>query len=102
MSGVSVLAKRLRQARVRAGLSQRKLGIAAGLEESAANVRINQYERGRHTPNIQMVQRFAKVLRVPTPFFYAEDDGLALWILAFAKASMTLRQSVVKKMEKLP
>ena len=47
----SVVARRLKEARVRAGLSQKQLGIKAGIEEFSASPRINQYERGKHTPD---------------------------------------------------
>lgn len=99
MAELPVTARRLKQARLWAGLSQRKLGLAVGLDESASNVRINQYERGRHTPNFSMTRRLAKVLGVPAPFLYAEDDGLANWILAYEKVGASTRATVLKKAE---
>lgn len=85
MKGRSVIAERLREARVRAGLSQKKLGILAGIDEFSASARINQYERGKHSPEFSTVERLAKVLGTPTPFFYCRDDGLAAWILRFSE-----------------
>lgn len=81
MADFSVVAKRLREARTRAGLSQKQLGIKAGIDEFSASPRINQYERGKHAPDYSTVERLAKVLKVPTPFFYAGDDDLAEIIL---------------------
>ena len=43
----------LRQARARAGLSQRQLGRLTGVAES----RISDYENGRHQPSAAMLQR---------------------------------------------
>jgi len=80
---VAVFASRLKEARLRAGLSQEKLGILAGIDEFSASARVNQYERGKHAPDFQMAERLAQVLNVPTPYLYAADDALAEWILAF-------------------
>src|SRR5687767_687800 len=97
MGRVSVMAKRLKQARLRAGLSQKKLGIAAGIDEFTASARINQYERDKHMPDFPTAERLAKVLGVPTPYLYAKDDTLAAWILAFDEVSAATRQSILKK-----
>ena len=83
MKGRSTVAMRLREARLRAGISQKKLGILAGIDEFSASARINQYERGKHTPEFHTAERLAKVLHVPTPYLYCSDDELAAWILAF-------------------
>lgn len=80
---LNVVALRLRQARLEAGLSQEKLGILAGIDEFSASARVNQYERGRHVPDFQLLEKFANVLKVPQPYFYAKDDALAEYILKF-------------------
>ncbi len=85
MKGRSVVAQRLREARVRAGISQKKLGTLAGIDEFSASARINQYERGKHSPEFNTVERLAKVLDTPTPFFYCRDDELAKWILRYGE-----------------
>ncbi len=95
MKGRSVVAQRLKEARLKAGLSQKRLGILAGIHEDSASPRINQYERGKHTPELGTVERLAKVLGVPTPFLYCRDDDLAQWILTYAGRSKPERQ--VKK-----
>jgi len=77
MAGKSIVAKRLGEARMRSGLSQKKLGILAGMDEFAASPRINQYERGKHTPDLGTIERIAKVLGVPSAYFYAVEDDLA-------------------------
>lgn len=76
-SGLPIVAKRLREARERKGLSQKALGIAAGIDEFSASARVNQYERGKHVPDLLTVRNFAGVLAVPVPYFYAEDELLA-------------------------
>lgn len=97
MGDVSVVAKRLRQARLRAGISQQQLGIKAGIDRFAASARINQYERGKHVPDIWTAARLARVLSVPAPFLYAEDNALAAWILVFDQVSVSIRRSILRK-----
>ena len=79
---MSVLGKRLKEARLRAGLSQEQLGIDAGLDPMSASARMNRYELGNRVPNFELVQELAKVLKVPAPYFYADDEAMAKLILA--------------------
>jgi len=73
----SPLPKRLKEARLAANISQKKLGIAAGMDEFSASARMNHYELGRHSPDFLMLKKIAEVLSVPTAYFYAEEDALA-------------------------
>ena len=96
MAELSVVARRLRQARLRVGLSQRQLGIKAGIDPFAASARINQYERGKHTPDVETAARLARVLAVPAPFLYAQDNALASWILAFDEVRSSVRRAIIR------
>lgn len=78
-----VYSRRLREAREARGISQRNLGIEAGLDEFVASTRINRYEAGVHQPDLQTLQRLAAVLDQPVAYFYAEDDELAAVIRKF-------------------
>lgn len=78
-----IFCKRLKQARLSQGLSQKSLGIAAGLDEFVASTRINRYEKGIHQVDLDTAQRLAEVLEVPVAYFYAEDDGLAEVIVEY-------------------
>jgi transcriptional regulator with XRE-family HTH domain len=78
-----VYSRRLREAREACGISQRNLGIEAGLDEFVASTRVNRYETGVHQPDLQTLQQLAKVLGLPLAYFYAEDDVLALLIKDF-------------------
>ncbi|MEZ7493379.1 helix-turn-helix transcriptional regulator [Pseudoalteromonas arctica] len=80
--------KRLKEARLAKGLSQKKLGILAGMDQFAASPRMNQYEKGVHSPDFQTVRALAKVLEVPTAFFYCEEDELAGLILAYKENTL--------------
>jgi transcriptional regulator with XRE-family HTH domain len=95
MKGRSIVAKRLREARLRVGISQKRLGILAGIDEFSSSSRINQYERGKHTPDFVTVERLAKVLEVPAPYLFCKDNELAEWILMFTRLSVTQREAIL-------
>ncbi len=82
MSG-SPLSKRLKEARLAANYSQKKLGIEAGMDQFSASARMNHYEMGRHTPDYSTLQRIATVLKLPVAYFYADSDDLATVIKEF-------------------
>lgn len=77
--------RRLRQAREALGISQRSLGILAGLDEFVASARVNRYETGVHQPDLKTLECLAEVLELPVAYFYAEDDRLAQLIMDFAR-----------------
>jgi len=54
--GKAVFAKRLREACEAVGISQKQLGILAGIDEFGASAWINQYKRGKHIPDLLTVQ----------------------------------------------
>ncbi|ANN76863.1 helix-turn-helix domain-containing protein [Bordetella flabilis] len=78
-----MLTTRLKEARLRAGLSQERLGTLAGLDEMSASSRMNQYERGKHTPGFFLIERLAAALRMPAAWFYTRDDDMAELLLAY-------------------
>ena len=86
-----VYSRRLREAREVCGISQRNLGIDAGLDDFVASTRVNRYETGVHQPDLQTLQQLAKVLGLPLAYFYAEDDELARLIKDF-KSSGTRKR----------
>jgi len=66
------LPKRLKEARQRERISQKTLGINIGLDPSSASGRMNHYEKGRHTPDLQTLKRIAEELDVPLNYFFCE------------------------------
>ena len=98
---MSTLAKRLKEARLRSGLSQERLGILAGIDEMSASARMNQYERGKHAPDWLTVQRLAAVLQVPVAYFYADDDDAAELLLAFYALPLEAREEAVNAIKKI-
>ncbi|TAL93120.1 MAG: XRE family transcriptional regulator [Paraburkholderia sp.] len=91
----SVFGTRLKEARLEAGLSQKQLGIEAGLDPFVASTRINRYELGVHKVDYTFAIRLATVLRVPVAFLYAEDSELASLILAFGRLSKRKRAELL-------
>jgi transcriptional regulator with XRE-family HTH domain len=101
MGGISIVAKHLREARLRAGLSQKQLGIKAQIDEFSASARINQYERGKHMPDLLTLTRLAAVMRVPTAYFYCEDDELAGFILKFSALGKAQKRRLLTLIDEL-
>ncbi|WP_281544938.1 helix-turn-helix transcriptional regulator [Grimontia sp. SpTr1] len=65
---------RLKEARKKAGITQKDLGISIGMEPSSASGRMNHYEKGRHTPDIGTLRRMADELGVPLNYFFCESE----------------------------
>ena len=95
---------RLKQARLAAGLSQKMLGIEAGIDAFVASTRINRYELGIHKPDLLTVRKLAQVLKVPMAFFYADtDDEIADLLFRYGKADEEARLKIqVLLAEQLP
>jgi transcriptional regulator with XRE-family HTH domain len=101
MAGISIVARHLKEARLRSGLSQKQLGIKAGIDEFSASARINQYERGKHMPDLQTLTRLAAVMHVPVPYLYCEDEELSGFILKFSVLSKAQKRRLVNSMDEL-
>ena len=91
-----IFSTRLAQARERAGLSQKQLGILAGMDPSVASPRINQYERGRHEPQLKTAKQLADVLGIPPAFLYTEDALLAELLLQWNSLSIRQKKDVLQ------
>jgi transcriptional regulator with XRE-family HTH domain len=99
MEDLGVIAKRLREARERKGISQERLGVLAGIDEFSASARINQYERGKHVPAFEISKRLAAALGVPPEYLYAEDDRTARLLLAFHRLSARAKVKMIETLE---
>jgi transcriptional regulator with XRE-family HTH domain len=95
MGRVSIVAQRLKEARLHVGISQKQLGIQAGIDVFSASARINQYERGKHMPDLQTLTRLAAVMGVPVPYFYCEDAELAAVIVKFSALGKAQRKRLL-------
>ena len=95
-----LIAKRLKEARKKSNLTQKQVGLKAGMEEDSASPRMNQYEKSKHTPDIATVERIAKALEIPAPYFYCEDDTLAELICLIGKLNEEKRHELLNSLRK--
>jgi len=91
-----VWATRFKHARLQSGLSQKDVGVAAGLDEFVASTRINRYEVGVHQPDYQMSVRLARALHIPVAYLYCDSDEMADMLIAFHRAQRGERRAVLK------
>ncbi|MDQ2701982.1 MAG: helix-turn-helix domain-containing protein [Pseudomonadota bacterium] len=96
-----IFARRLAQARVRAGLTQAQVGVLAGMDPAVASPRINQYERGKHEPQLKTAKRLAQVLGIPAAFLYAEDEQLAELLLQWPELNEADKRKLLKQLAEL-
>ena len=80
------LGTRLKYLRQKNHLTQKELGLAHGLSESTADVRIAQYESDTRTPKSELLYRIAQVLSVdpiilsmPVPDTEEEFRAIIFW-----------------------
>lgn len=94
-----IFQNRLKMARERLNISQKELGIRAGLDSFVASTRINRYELGVHQPDMATAERLANALSVPTAYLFAGDERLARMILAFDQMSVAEKERLLKTLE---
>jgi transcriptional regulator with XRE-family HTH domain len=73
----NVLGSRLRSRRQELGLSQEKVGVSIGLDESCSRTRISRYETGAHEPALATSKLLAIALGVPLAYLYCENETMA-------------------------
>ena len=79
--------KRLKEARLALGISQRELGRRIGLSEDVVSSRVTRYELGTSEPDFATASKLAKELGVPVAYLLSDNDALADIILAVAGMS---------------
>lgn len=90
----TIFRARLREARMRAGLPQDKLGVLIGLDEGTASARISRYEGGVHQPPFEIVLKIAGVLNVEPAYFYCPDDELARLLAVWDRLPVDLKECI--------
>lgn len=68
------------------------------MDESSASPRMNQYEKGKHTPDVQTLKLIADELGVPLNYFFCEEESSAKLACLIAKLSEEDRQELIKKL----
>ena len=92
----SLFGRRLRAARLAAGLTQTDLGRLLGLDDqNTAAPRVSRYETGKHEPDGQTMAQIAKALKLPVAYFHAVDDILAEVILLVSNMPKKEREAVL-------
>lgn len=82
---LTVIGKRIKQAREFVGVSQTTFGEMAGLDRRNANIKMNQYEVGGTEPKFNFVSKLAEAASLPEFFFYIADDSVAESLIEAAK-----------------
>ncbi|KPG91893.1 hypothetical protein AEQ67_28320 [Pseudomonas sp. RIT-PI-q] len=98
---MTTFSKRLKQARTAAGISQERLGIDAGLEPASASARMNQYEKGVHSPGESTAKQIADTLGLPLAWFYCEDEETAYLLQCFHSLKGKERKKAIEMVERL-
>ena len=96
---MSTLSKRIREARLLAGVSQERLGIQIGIDPASASARMNRYERGVRIPTPALVERIANELGLPAAYFYAVGDDEAKLLRWFSRLSAEEREGLMQKID---
>ncbi|WP_235205340.1 XRE family transcriptional regulator [Oleiagrimonas soli] len=68
----------------------------AGLDPSGASTRMNQYERGKHVPNVAMLAQIGRVLSKPVAYFYTMDDRLAEFLAEYEKLPKSKKDKILE------
>lgn len=71
------------------------------MDESSASPRMNQYEKGKHTPDIGTLKALADELDVPLSYFFCEDEISAELAMNLNKLSETDKQKVLEMTARL-
>ncbi|MUK50774.1 helix-turn-helix domain-containing protein [Aliivibrio fischeri] len=95
------LPQRLKEARKKAKLSQKALGVRIGMDESTASPRMNQYEKGKHTPDVQTLKLIAAELNVPLNYFFCESQSSAKLACIIDKMTENEKKELIEYMSKL-
>ncbi|MBF8271520.1 MAG: transcriptional regulator, XRE family [Magnetococcales bacterium] len=100
MEQLSPFARRLKEARLAADVSQRKLGMMVGLRPQQSSPRMNRYELGHHVPpDYGLIKRLGDVLGVPPAYFFCDDDVMAEIIKRIGKMKVKERMKLLRNME---
>ncbi len=90
----SVFSRRLREARLRSGIAQDRLGVMIGLDEGCSSARMSRYENGVHEPPFPVIESLAGFLNVPVAYFFCDDDRLAEIMRIYSSAKEKERQAM--------
>lgn len=90
----TLFGRRLREARIRAGIAQDRLGVMIGMDEGSSSARMSRYETGTHEPPFSLAEKLANVLKVPAAYFYCDDDQLAVLLIRYSVLGSSAKEQV--------
>ncbi|MEZ9556340.1 helix-turn-helix domain-containing protein [Vibrio sp. BS-M-Sm-2] len=99
MSTDNPVPARLKEVRKKAKISQKELGLRIGIDESSASARMNQYEKGKHTPDISTLKKMADELGVPLNYFFCEDECSANLVFLINELDKNQKQELIVHIE---
>jgi transcriptional regulator with XRE-family HTH domain len=91
----TLFGRRLREARLRTGIPQDRLGVLMGFDEGSSSARMSRYETGINEPSFPIVEKLAEVLGIPMAYFFCDDDALAELVLRFGALDAERRGRVL-------
>lgn len=76
-----MIGNKIRELRIKRGLTQKELGLAVGFNKAGADVRIAQYESNSRAPKEDVIKKIAEVLNVNSDYLSAPlpKDGMELF-----------------------
>lgn len=95
----SMFTKRLKEARLALGISQRELGRRIGLSEDVVSSRVTRYELGTSEPDFATTSKLAKELGVPMAYLLADNDTLADIILSVSRMSPAEQRKIASDLK---
>ncbi|MES2072730.1 MAG: helix-turn-helix transcriptional regulator [Pseudomonadota bacterium] len=95
-SGNVLFGRRLKELRLTTDLSQKQLGIQAGIDQFVASTRINRYEQAVHRADFSIAERMAEILDAPVGYFFTTDDTLAELMLIYHRCPAKLKKYIAK------
>ena len=97
----TLFGRRLREARLKMGIAQDKLGVMIGIDELTSSARISRYETGIHEPPFAIAVLLSNALHVPAAFFYCENDDMAQLVVGFAALPNPARAQLLEVLSQL-
>lgn len=68
------------------------------MDPGAASGRMNHYEKGRHMPDFETMERIAKELGVPVAYFFCRSESTAELVRILESMSEEQRQALLEKL----
>ena len=99
----TTLGRRIRAARLAKELTQAQLGERLFGEDdpNVAAPRVSRWERGMHKPDLDTIERLAKLLDLPAAYFVASSEVVAEAILLLSQLRPARQREVVKLLREL-